>query len=224
MDLSAFRNKELAKVAKIRNDIDKEMAALQKEVNVSMAKAKEAANALKNAERVLRNAERNALAAAAPARPPKPNRTRSRRPGANNEIAGRPARFAPGAPLRQIEGKISHPRTLALTRSKRNVRKVMRGGNIMYFLLQLYYERKMTFNHDSAALLKLAKEMAAEPVPDGAGNALKSLLAVAAVDTGNAKVDLKAHYANLRSAFDAAYDEARISGMIRGTQAQCIRM
>lgn len=120
MDFIAFRNQERAKAQAIRNELEKEVADLEKQLQNSIQKAKNIKKALAHAENVAVRAENAAVRANKPVRSPKPNKTRSRRPGANYEIAGRPAQLTPGAPLRTVEGTRSHSRNLAATRGRRN--------------------------------------------------------------------------------------------------------
>jgi hypothetical protein len=120
MSLASLHQEALARRRAILNELEAEVAAEKQRLNNAQKAAREAEQALRNAERAARNAERamrNAEKAA------KPVKTRKRHPGANYEIAGKPEHLAPGAPLRTVEGKKIHSRTLATTRGRRNKAK-----------------------------------------------------------------------------------------------------
>jgi hypothetical protein len=120
MSLEELRRQALAARAEILREIEEEMHEEQRRLNEAVQAARHAERAARNAERAARNAIRSARATLRSSRPVK---TRKRAPGANYEIAGRPAHLAPGAPLRSVEGKKRHSQTLALTRGKRSKAK-----------------------------------------------------------------------------------------------------
>ena len=120
MDLSALRAQALKAREEIMKQLEEEMAEEEKKLDAVRRAVREAEEKARNAERAARNAIREARAAA---RETLPKKTRKRTAGANYEIAGRPAHLAPGAPLRTVEGKKTHPRNLATTRGKRSKAK-----------------------------------------------------------------------------------------------------
>jgi len=120
MDFAALQREALAAQRAALEELEAGVREEERRLNNARRAAREAAQALRNAEREARNAERAARNAA---RVPKPEQTRKRRPGANYEIAGRPAHLAPGAPFRNVEGKRRHSRTLATTRGRRTTAK-----------------------------------------------------------------------------------------------------
>lgn len=120
MDLSALRAQALEERRRIMEELEREIEEEERRLNNARRAAREAEEAARNAERAARNAIREARASMRASRPVK---TRKRNPGANYEIAGRPAHLAPGAPLRSVEGKRSHSRTLATTRGRRTKAK-----------------------------------------------------------------------------------------------------
>lgn len=120
MDLSALRAQALEARRQIMEELEREIEEEERRLNNARRAAREAEEAARNAERAARNAIR---AARASLRAAKPVKTRKRNPGANYEIAGRPAHLAPGAALRSVEGKRAHSRSLATTRGRRTKAK-----------------------------------------------------------------------------------------------------
>ena len=120
MDLSALRAEAMAARDRIMAELERDIEEEERRLNNARRAAREAEQAARNAERAARNAIREARASLRAARPVK---TRKRHPGANYEIAGRPAHLAPGAPLRSVEGRRSHSRSLATTRGRRTKAK-----------------------------------------------------------------------------------------------------
>lgn len=120
MDLSALRAQALEARRQIMEELERDIAEEERRLNNARRAARDAEVAARNAERAARNAIREARASLRAARPEK---TRKRNPGANYEIAGKPAHLAPGAPLRSVEGIRSHTRNLARTRGRRSKAK-----------------------------------------------------------------------------------------------------
>jgi hypothetical protein len=120
MSLSELREKALAMRAQILREIEEEAKAEEKKLDESIKEAKEAEKSAKAAERALKQAIRNAKAKL---KEEKPTKTRKRNPGANYEIAGKPAHLTKGTTLRSVEGTQKHSQTLALTRGKRSKAK-----------------------------------------------------------------------------------------------------
>jgi len=127
VDLSELQRRALA----LRNEVMRGIEAENAERNAARARNLEAAVAgleraaaeLRAAQAESAEARRRALNGARAARPPKPLKTRKHNPGANYEVSGRPAHLAPGAPLRKVEGRRSHSRSLATTRGRRSKAK-----------------------------------------------------------------------------------------------------
>ncbi len=120
MSLQALHEQALAMRQRILNELEAEMREEEQKLNNARRAAREAEQAARNAERAARNAIREARRAV---RASRPVTTRKRNPGANYEIAGKPAHLAPGAPMRSVEGKRRHSQTLALTRGRRSKAK-----------------------------------------------------------------------------------------------------
>ena len=130
-NLAALREQAMAMRRRILEEMDADQAARNAEAaerlraaaaaaEAAAAELRAAENARRDEEAAARQRERNAARAA---RNAEPRKTRKRHPGANYEIAGRPAHLAPGAPLRSVEGKRAHNQTLAQTRGKRSKAK-----------------------------------------------------------------------------------------------------
>lgn len=120
MSLEELHARALAERKRIMNEIAAEMREEEERLNAARRAARNAERAAEEAEREAKRAAKAALRASqAAARASRPVTLRKRRPGANFEIAGRPNYLAPGAPLRRVEGRRSHNRTLALTRGRR---------------------------------------------------------------------------------------------------------
>ena len=95
----------------------------------------------------------------------------------------------------------------------------MRGGDdrAAYSFLSFYkYSQKPG---KEVGVSVLASDLSRNAVPAGAGNAMKSLMELARVDVrADPTIDVKAHNDNLKSAFEAAYDEAVATGKIRAVR------
>ena len=116
MDIQELQRRALAARNEIMRNLEREMAEEEQRLNNARRAAREAQNAARNAERAARNAIREARAAA---RALRPVGTRKRHPGANYEIAGKPAHLAPGARMRKVEGSRAHSRSPIMTRARR---------------------------------------------------------------------------------------------------------
>lgn len=125
-NLSALREQAMAMRRRILEEMNAEQAARNAEaadrLRAAAAAAASAASELRAAEEAAGEARRQERNAGKP-HSPKPRKTRKRHPGANYEIAGRPAHLAPGASLRSVEGKKAHSQTLAQTRGRRSKAK-----------------------------------------------------------------------------------------------------
>lgn len=117
MSLAELHRQALASRAKILKELEEEVAAEEKRLKEVIKTIRNAEQVAKNAEKAARNAIRSAKASM------KSIKTRKRAPGANYEIAGKPAHLAPGVHLRRVEGTRRHSQTLALTRGKRSKAK-----------------------------------------------------------------------------------------------------
>ena len=120
MSVAEIHRQALAARAEILAELEAEIAAEEARFEEAVQAARNAAEAARNAEKAARNAIRSARASM---KAMKPIKTRKRHPGANYEIAGKPAHLAPGAPLRRVEGNRRHSAKLALTRGKRSKAK-----------------------------------------------------------------------------------------------------
>lgn len=120
MSLEELRREALAMRNAILRELAEETREEEKKLNAAVKAAKEAKKAAENAERATKRAIRNAKAKL---KKVKPTQTRKRNPGANFEIAGRPAHLNKGSTLRRVEGVRRHSPTLALTRGKRTMKK-----------------------------------------------------------------------------------------------------
>jgi hypothetical protein len=100
----------------------------------------------------------------------------------------------------------------------------MRGGDdrIVYSTLSLYKAgqavREREPDRGEFSVSMLASSLSRNPVPAGAGDALKRLMEVARVGADHT-IDRQGHTANLKSAFEAAYDEAVATGKIQAAEA-----
>ena len=120
MSLAQLQRQALAARAEIMRELEEEIAAEEHRFNAAVRAARNASSAARNAERAARNAIRSARASM---KAMKPIKTRKRAPGANYEIAGKPAHLAPGATLRRVEGTRRHSQSLAKTRGRRSKAK-----------------------------------------------------------------------------------------------------
>ncbi len=120
MSLDELHRQALAMRNAILRDLAEETREEERKLNAAVKAAKEAKKAAEAAERATKKAIRNAKAKL---KKVKPTQTRKRRPGANFEIAGRPAHLNVGATLRRVEGNRHHSPTLAQTRGKRTKAK-----------------------------------------------------------------------------------------------------
>jgi hypothetical protein len=116
MALNNLQREALAMRQAILDDLEREIREAEMRLNEERRAAREAERAARNAERAARNAIREARALEREARPVG---TRKRHPGANYNVAGRPAHLAPGASYRRVEGRRSQRRSPIMTRSKR---------------------------------------------------------------------------------------------------------
>jgi hypothetical protein len=120
MSLLELQQKALAMRTQLLRELEEEAKKEEKELLNAVKAAKDAEKARKNAEQATKKALRNAKAKL---KKEKPHQTRKRNPGANYEIAGKPAHLTKGATLRRVEGTREHPQTLAQTRGKRSKAK-----------------------------------------------------------------------------------------------------
>jgi hypothetical protein len=133
MDLSALHREALAMRREILEELDAEYAIRNAETARHLRAAAAAANAAETELRAAEEARKEKLRRkrknkANAKRTARAQTQRKRRPGANFEIAGRPAHLNKGAPMRNVEGTQTFNRTLALTRGKRS-KATYKGGN-----------------------------------------------------------------------------------------------